>query len=112
MDRAKRIGPETAAYVDEVFDADAVLSQLRTVQAIVTHLEGFPRERAEAASKRARFFGTYDYRGLKSILAKALDLQPLPQVPLPLSETESRPRFARSAHELLVALTEVADESH
>jgi len=110
--RAERIGPETAGFVAEVFDSDAVLSQLRAVQAIVTHLEGFPRSRAEAASKRARFFGTYDYRGVKTILAKALDLEPLPQLPLPMDDTEARPRFARSTTELLANVSETGDESH
>lgn len=35
------MGEEVARYVREVFDCD-VLSQLRAVQAIVTHLEKFP----------------------------------------------------------------------
>ena len=38
-------------YARSVFDSDDVLSMLRTVQAIVTHLEGFPRERAAAACR-------------------------------------------------------------
>ena len=112
MARAESIGPETAGFIAEVFESDAVLSQLRAVQSIVTHLEGFPRLRAEAASKRARFFGTYDYRGVKTILAKALDLEPLPQLPLPMSNTEETPRFARSTAELLASISETSDESH
>lgn len=110
--RAERIGPETSALVAEVFDSDLVLSQLRAVQSIVTHLEGFPRSRAEATSQRARFFGTYDYRGIKAILAKGLDFEPLPQLPLPMSGSTERPRFARSAAELMASITEADDESH
>jgi hypothetical protein len=86
--------------VAEVFDSDLVLSQLRAVQSIVTHLEDFPRSRAEATSQRARFFGTYDYRGIKAILAEGLDFEPLPQLPLPVSGSTERPRFARSAADL------------
>ena len=111
-DRAARIGPETAALVDEIFESDDVLSQLRKVQCIVTHLEGFPVARAEAASRRALFFGTYSYQGVKSILAKALDLEPLPQVLLPAGEPGASPRFARSAAELLASHMEVSHESH
>jgi hypothetical protein len=41
-ERADRIGPDTGRFVREVFDSDDVLYLLRTVQAIVTHLERFP----------------------------------------------------------------------
>jgi hypothetical protein len=111
-DRAARIGPETAGLVDEIFASDDVLSQLRKVQCIVTHLEGFPGSRAEAASRRARFFGTYSYQGVKSILAKALDFEPLPEVLLPAPDPDMCPRFARSAAELLASQREVPYESH
>lgn len=57
-ERAAQIGPETAGLVQEIFDCDDVLSQLRRVQSVVTHLEGFPTKRAEAASRCARFYGT------------------------------------------------------
>ena len=101
-ERAARIGPETALYVKEIFDSDDVLSQLRPVQAIVTHLEKHPLERAEKASRRARFFGSYGYRALKNILVQGLDLEPLPAAVAaePSSPQESF-RFARSATELL-----------
>ncbi len=33
------MGDEVGRYVRATFDADDVLSQLRTVQAVVTHLE-------------------------------------------------------------------------
>lgn len=98
-ERAGRIGPETLAHVREVFDQDEVLSQLRKVQAIVTHLEKFPRERAEAASRRARHFGNRTYQGVKQILARALDLEPLPEAaPTP---SLPAPRFARRSIDFL-----------
>ena len=49
-DRAPRIGPETAGLVDEIFEADDVSSPLHKAQCIVTHLDGFLVDRAEAAS--------------------------------------------------------------
>ena len=106
QERAARIGPQTAGLVDEIFESDDVLSQLRKVQSIVTHLDGFPNERAEAASRRARFYGTYSYQGIKSILAKALDLEPLPEVPV-RPEPGAPPRFARNVDEILANYTEV-----
>ena len=110
-ERAARIGPETAKLVQEVFDSDDVLSQLRKVQAIVTHLEKFPVSRAENASRRAVFYGTYSYKGVKSILAKALDLEPLPIALTPDDEKRTY-RFARSAGELLASAVEGSNEPH
>ena len=39
QERADKMGDEVGRYVRATFDADDVLSQLRTVQAVVTHLE-------------------------------------------------------------------------
>jgi transposase len=100
-ERAARIGPETAAYVKEVFDSDDVLSQLRPVQAIVTFLEKYPVERAEAACRRARFFGSHGYQALKNILVRALDLEPLPAAAASTGSLEESFRYARSTAELL-----------
>lgn len=100
QERADRIAPEVGSYVRELFDADDVLNMLRVVQATVTHLEKFPRERAIGACLRAQHFGSRNYGALKNILRQGLDLQPLPSTaavedPLP------QPRFARSIGELL-----------
>jgi transposase len=111
-ERALKIGPETAGLVKEIFDSDDVLNLLRRVQSIVTHLEGFPVERAEGASRRARFYGTFKYRGIKSILAKALDLEPLPGVVMKPQTPGARPRFARNLKELIAQKREVHDEPH
>jgi len=56
-ERAARIGPESAAYVKALFESDDVLSMLRSAQAVVTHLEKFRSERAEATRRRATYFG-------------------------------------------------------
>jgi len=116
--RAAGIGPETLLLVKEVFDSDQVLSQLRKVQSIVTHLEGFPVSRAEAASRRAVFYGTLSYKGVKSILARALDFEPLPLALIPSDDsTESAQQspsyqFARSPAQLLSSIQEAYDEPH
>lgn len=97
--RAAAIGSEVEAYVTEVFDSDDVLSQLRAVQAIVQHLETFPRHRAIAACARARLFGNYRYLDLKNILRRGLDMEALPATDRP--EGLQAPRFARSIQEIL-----------
>ena len=110
--RADALGPEVGTLVREVFDSDDVLLQLRTVQAIVTHLEGFPVERARAASIRASFYGVTSYGGLKNILKHALDREPLPHAVIPRSGVLEAPRFARNVAELMDAPVEVSDEPH
>ena len=80
-----------------IFDSDDVLSQLRAVQAIVTHLETFPKERACAACLRAEHFGGYSYRTVRNILRQGLDLEPLPEA-LPPPPASPAPRFARPQH--------------
>jgi len=110
QDRAIAIGAATGELVREVLEQDASLSHLRDAQAIVMHLEGFPPARAEAAAHRAMYFGTLTYRGIKSILSKALDLEPLPIVTLP---QQVAPRtHARSLREMLDAAVEANHEPH
>jgi len=72
--RAAKVGQNTRALVVAVFDQDDVLSYLRTVQAIVKHLEQFPQGRAEAASLRAVQKGDLTYRAVKTTLSEGLDL--------------------------------------
>src|SRR4029078_6823935 len=57
-ERAERVGTDVGVFVREVFESDDVLLQLRAVQAIVTYLEKFPAERANAAARRASFYGS------------------------------------------------------
>ena len=97
--RADLMGDTVGLFIREVFDSDAVLSQLRKVQSMVLLLETVPQQRAEAACLRAHFFGNLSYQGLKNILRKDLDQHPLPLV---LASTPlENPRFARSLDELL-----------
>jgi hypothetical protein len=110
------MGPEVHSYINEVFDSDPVLSMLRTVQAMVRHLETFPVERAQRACARASFYGAHGYGALKAILAKGLDLEPLPvalapaAAPDPTGGPAPAPRFARRIAELLRSDPEVIDE--
>ena len=97
-ERADKIAPEVGAYVRAVFDSDDVLSMLRTVQAIVTHLEKFPVERAIATCVRASTYASYQYRTIKNILRDGLDMTPIAK---PTCGALAAPRFARPINELL-----------
>jgi transposase len=93
------VGPESAALVAEIFDSEDVLYPIRKVQAIVTHLQAFPKERAEGAARRARRFNLYSYRGIKEILMKGLDLEVAPpELPLAANATY---RFTRAVQDML-----------
>ncbi|MCP4406595.1 MAG: IS21 family transposase [Gammaproteobacteria bacterium] len=110
LQRADSIGPATKALVVEIFEDEDVLSPLRRVQAIVGHLSKFPSYRAERAAKRAQHFGIHDYRGVKDILKRALDLEPLPVEDLCTEHPTYR--FARSVHEMLHSNLEKHNEYH
>lgn len=95
LQRARLIGEEAEQLVIEVFGSEDGLSRLRVVQAIVTHLEKHPKDRANAACERARFYGNHTYAGVRDILRKGLDQQPLP-APLFADPARPRPRFSRA----------------
>ncbi len=110
IERARVIGEEVAEFVKDVFASNDVVYQLRAVQAIVTHLETYPPERAIAAARRARFYGNHSYQGIKRILTQALDLEPLPTALVDGPGTTGRFRFARNIAELVSSRTEAAHE--
>ncbi|TPV97296.1 MAG: IS21 family transposase [Myxococcales bacterium FL481] len=112
VERAETLGVDVHRYVNEVFDSDDVLNQLTKVQAIIRHLETFPRTRANAACRRASYFGGYSYATIKNILRKGLDLVPLPQLVMPSNGALECPRFARNTQELLDSTLETSDASH
>ena len=112
IERAAKLGDDVCAYVKEVFDSDEVLAQLNKVQAIVRHLDDFPPERANAACRRASYYGSYSYAAIKNILRKGLDLEPLPQALVPGSGALEAPRFARNVQELLDFTPENIDAPH
>ena len=72
-----------------------MLLKLRSVQAIVTHLGKHPRDRAEAAAARARYYGSRSYVAIRNILRQGLDLEPLEQESKRWSKGS---RFARHPH--------------
>jgi transposase len=93
---ADDIGPDVGRYVRAVFGSDDVLSKLRVVQGIVTHLQAFPRERANAACVRAMHYGAFSLRSIKDILRRALDLHLIPGEGKSLSDHwKAKPRFSR-----------------
>lgn len=98
--RADALGADVGDYIRHVIASDDVLSKLRDVQAIVTHLEQFPAARAQAACRRADHFANYTYAGVRRILANALDLEPLPTSGTVHGHL-AQPRFARPPAELL-----------
>ena len=99
-ERADGLGEVAGRYVRAIFDSDDVLSQLRTVQAVVRHLETFPLGRACAACERALYYGNFTYGGLKRILREGLDLRPLPNT-RPTHGALENPRYARRPGEIL-----------
>ncbi|HRI09654.1 MAG TPA: IS21 family transposase [Nannocystaceae bacterium] len=115
-ERAAAIGPEVADFIARVFDQDDVLSMLRTVQSIVTHLEKFPRERAIAACRRAAFYDAFRLQTVKQILRDGLDLQPLPIAMLADDEAAAGAaagtsyRFARNLRDLIQQPLETTHE--
>jgi len=108
LQRADAMGEEVGAYIREVFALDDVLSMLRRVQSMVTLLEKHPKRRAIAACLRATFYANYEYNGIKNILQRGLDMEPLPSVIAP--DGLENPRFARKPAELLQLKLEVFNE--
>jgi transposase len=99
-DKARAIGDAVGTWVGEAFDSDDVLYQLRVVQNVILHLEGHPKDRANNACRRASYFGCYTYGGVKEILKKALDMEPLPTAERLGGEIQKH-RYARNIAELL-----------
>lgn len=106
LERAERLGPAVLSYVRAVLESDEELSRIRDVQAIVTHLESYPPQRAHNAAVRAHAFGNMSFSAIRRILRDGLDMQPLPTFVAPAHGRLTGPRFARSATELLANLQE------
>lgn len=98
--RASAMGENVGQFIRDVFASDPVYSQLRKVQAIVMLLERYPQERAQAACRRAQFYGNQSYLSMKTMLVRGLDREPLPLVQ-GTATTLEQPRFARSLNEIL-----------
>ncbi len=108
LHKAAGLGEDCRRLAEAIFEADDVLLQLRKVQAVVTYLEDFPACRANAAARRALHYRCLTYGGLKNILTKGLDLEPLDDEG-PKRDWASGSRYARDPAQLLLALKENED---
>ncbi len=107
------MGTEVGQLIREIFDADDVLYQVRTVQSVMKLFESYPIERTKAACVRASFYGITNYGAIKRILVKSLDQKPLPTVVEFVPGYLPSPRFARNVAELIKSASkETHDESH
>lgn len=97
--RAIGLGTDVGKLVDAIFAGQVGLSKLRVVQSIVTHLEPFPEERRNAACRRALEYGNHSYQGIKQILLKGLDREPLPAIQQRKFGELEQPRYSRSPSE-------------
>jgi transposase len=82
---AGKVGPETAAFVEEVLRRKAHPEQgYRSCLGLMDLARNYPAERMEAACRRAHLINAYTYRSVNSILKSNLDREPL-QKEFPLS---------------------------
>jgi hypothetical protein len=79
-ERAAVIGPACALFIDTLL-GDRPLDRLRSVQGVLRLAERYGAPRLEAACARAHAASEYRYHTVKTILAHALDAQPLPFAP-------------------------------
>lgn len=91
---ARKIGPATAAVIEQVLAARTHPQQAFNACFGVLRLsKGFGEQRLEAACARALIIGTVSYKSIASILEKGIDQRPLPepeQSTLPLEHTNLR----------------------
>jgi transposase len=78
--RAAQIGPQTEILVRKIL-SESAMRNLRKAQAILRLAEKYGKERMEAASQRALYFGNLHYRAIKSILDRGLGEVPEPTPP-------------------------------
>jgi transposase len=70
--RAAEVGPQTATLVRKIL-AENAMRNLRKAQAIIRLADKYGKERMEAASQRALYFGNFHHRAIKRILERGLD---------------------------------------
>jgi hypothetical protein len=76
LEKATRIGPNTAEVVRQLLD-NRVIDRLDAARGIVFLTKKYPDTRIEAACARALAFSTPQYHTVKSILEKDLDQVPI-----------------------------------
>jgi hypothetical protein len=93
--RAADVGPACRAFIEHLL-GDRPLDRLRSAQGILRLSQRYGAARLEAACARALAVGEYRYHTVKTILAHALDGQPLPGFPpLVAAVAAVPPRHAR-----------------
>ena len=86
---AHRMGPETHAQVNAIFERKAHEEQaFRTIKGIQNLATHYGCERLEDACRRANSFDMVGLRRLKAILTSRLDAVPIPTEPPPSSVTQ------------------------
>jgi len=93
--RAAEVGPACAEFIEALL-GDRPLDRLRSAQGVLRLGQRYSAGRLEAACARAQAVGEYRYHTVKTILAHALDTQPLPALlqPPPVAAVAA-PRHAR-----------------
>jgi hypothetical protein len=96
-ERAAAVGPACTLFIDTLL-GDRPVDRLRTAQGVLRLVDRYGARRLEAACARAQAVGEYRYHTVKTILAHALQSQPLPFGSPPvvaLAAATTRPRHAR-----------------
>ena len=106
MAQATAIGPETERLVQELLDHRPE-NRLRTAGRVLALSTTYGTHRLERACARSMTYGEAEYRTVKNILEKGLDLQPWPSEPT-ANDTGRTLRFARSASEFVLGCAPAA----
>ncbi|MBX5465021.1 MAG: IS21 family transposase [Clostridia bacterium] len=80
LKRAQELGPDVLEAVRSLLAVDT-LTHLRQAQGILRLEQTYGAERLNAACQRTVAFGDPRYRTVKTILARGLDQEPLPEAP-------------------------------
>jgi transposase len=93
--QAREIGAACAQFIEALL-GDRPLDRLRSAQGVLRLAKRYGAARLDAACARAHAVGEYRYHTVKTILAQALDRQPLPGLfPEPALPAVVPPRHAR-----------------
>ena len=94
--RATDVGPACQEFIEQLL-GDRPLDRLRSAQGVLRLAQRYSPARLDAACARALAVGEYRYHTVKTILAHALDGQPLPDDAMPVAAAVSAapPRHAR-----------------
>jgi transposase len=93
-ERAATIGPACAQFIDTLL-GDRPLDRLRSAQGVLRLAQRYGADRLEAACARAHAVGEHRYHTVKTVLAQALDRQPLPALTPVAAPAGPPPRHAR-----------------